>query len=182
MSEQDIEQNVQEDSVAMGTLHANSRPAGEDPKSKLSHIAQMIGAAHAMSSTELEKWFREAMALIGHEDSHLPAHANEHGNENSLNMKPSHAVGHAGPSTNDPMPKLDHKNNPLAAAMKEDVAAMFEGQDLSEEFQQKASTLFEAAVTSRVIVETERLEEEYAMCLEEEVAEIAETVEKQVDS
>lgn len=182
MSEQEIEQNVQEDSVAMATLHANSRPVGDDPKSKLQHISQMIGAAHAMSSTELEKWFKDAMALIGHEDSHLPAHANEKGNENSLNMKPSHAVGHGGAPTNDPMPRIDHKNNPLAATMKEDVRAMFEGQDLSEEFQQKASTLFEAAVTSRVIMETERLEEEYAMRLEEEVKEIAETIEKQVDS
>ena len=182
MSEKETEQNVQEDSVAMATLHPNTRPAGEDPKSKLSHISAMIGAAHAMSSTELEKWFREAMALIGHEDSKLPGHANEKGNENSLNIKPSHAVGHAGPSANDPMPKIDHKNNPLASAMKEDVAVMFEGQDLSEEFQQKAATLFEAAVTSRVIMETERLEEEYALRLEEQVKEISETVEKQVDS
>lgn len=182
MTEQDIEQNVQEDSVAMATLHPNTKPAGEDPKSKLQHIAQMIGAAHAMSSEELEKWYHQAMALIGKETSHLPGHANEKGNEASLNMKPSHAVGHGGASTNDPMPHIDHKNNPLAHAMKEDVAVMFEGQDLSEEFKDRASTLFEAAVTSRVILETERLEEEYADRLAEEVKEIAETTEKQVDS
>ena len=104
MSEKETEQNVQEDSVAMATLHPNTRPAGEDPKSKLSHISAMIGAAHAMSSTELEKWFREAMALIGHEDSKLPGHANEKGNENSLNMKPSHAVAHQWPRRFRPSP------------------------------------------------------------------------------
>ena len=92
MSEQEIDQTVTEDSIAMDTLHANSRPAGDDPKSKVEAINHVIGAMHAMKSDELTKWFHDAMALIGKEDSHLPGSANEKGNEATLNMKPSHAV------------------------------------------------------------------------------------------
>jgi hypothetical protein len=79
------------------------------------------------------------------------------------------------------MPKLDHKNNPLAS-MKEDVEEMFTGEELSEEFKDKASTLFEAAVNARAIVEIARLEEEYETRLEEEVASIIEGVESNLNT
>ena len=181
MSEQEIEQTVNENSIAMDTLHANSRPAGDDPKSKVEAINHVIGAMHAMKSDELTKWFHDAMALIGKEDSHLPSSANETGNEATLNMKPSHAVGKGGASSNEPMPKLDHKNNPLAS-MKEDVEEMFVGEELSEEFKDRAVTLFEAAVNARAITEIARLEEEYQSLLEEETATIIESVEGNLDT
>jgi hypothetical protein len=48
----------------------------------------------------------------------------------------------SGPKTRDPMPRLN---------VKEDVEEMFDGQDLSEEFKENAATLFEAAVSARLI-------------------------------
>merc|ERR1711871_1231259 len=42
--------------------------------------------------------------------------------------------------------------------MKEDVAALTDGEDLSEEFKQKASTIFEAAVKAKLVEEIEKLE------------------------
>lgn len=64
-------------------------------------------------------------------------------------------------------------------SVKEDVAALVDGEDLSEEFKDKATTIFEAAVKQKVKTEIERLEEEYAEKLADEVeAKTAETTEK----
>lgn len=173
--------DLEEESIAGETLHAGTRP-DENPMSKVEHLKNVIGAMHAMSSDELTKWYKEAMDLIGKEASHLPGSANDSSNRNSLNMKPSHATGSGGASSADPMPRLDHKSNPLASSVKEDVEEMFNGQDLSEEFREKASTIFEAAVTARTLVEMARLEEEFEQRLQEEVTSIAESLETSLDS
>lgn len=72
-----------------------------------------------------------------------------------------------------------------AGGLKEDIETVFEGTDLSEEFKDKATTIFEAAVNGAIVVETARLEEEFAEKLEEAVAEqigsLTESLEKFVD-
>lgn len=65
--------------------------------------------------------------------------------------------------------------------MSEHVAALFAGEELSEEFQDKAIAIFEAAVTSTVKSEIARLEEAYAATLEEEVNTIKEELSTNVD-
>lgn len=65
--------------------------------------------------------------------------------------------------------------------MSEHVAALFEGEDLSEEFQAKAIAIFEAAVTSTVKSELAAIEEAYAATLEEEVEELKEELSSNVD-
>lgn len=65
--------------------------------------------------------------------------------------------------------------------MNEHVEALFTGEDLSEEFKQKAVTIFEAAVKAKMQSEIARLEEAYAATLEEEVATIKEELSNNVD-
>jgi polyhydroxyalkanoate synthesis regulator protein len=65
--------------------------------------------------------------------------------------------------------------------MKEDIDAMLEGADLSEDFKTKAATIFEAAVLARVTAETAALEESYATQLQEEVESIKEGLVEKVD-
>jgi hypothetical protein len=55
------------------------------------------------------------------------------------------------------------------------------GEELSEEFREKAETIFEAAVMSRVHAEVARIEEEFAAKLEEGVAQKLEGIVEQVD-
>lgn len=62
-----------------------------------------------------------------------------------------------------------------------DVAALTEGEDLSEEFKDKARTIFEAAVVSRLNEELERMHEDYAKVLEEEIEAVKTTLAEQVD-
>ena len=51
--------------------------------------------------------------------------------------------------------------------VEEDLAALFGGEELSEEFQQKAKTIFEAAVNSKVNVVKEEMSAEYEKTLTE---------------
>ena len=174
---EDTDKDLVDESVALDTLKAGSRPAGTDPKSKIEAITSVLGAMHSMRKDDLTKWYHQAMDLIGKEASSLPGGASADSNASTIDMK-----GGAGPKTRDPMPKIDHKNNPLAAiSVREDVEEMFEGQDLSEEFKEKASTLFEAAVQAKIITEMARIEEEYENALEEEVAAIAESMQENID-
>jgi len=64
----------------------------------------------------------------------------------------------------------------------EDVNALLSGEELSEEFQEKARTIFEAAINSRVSQIQETLEEKYATALLEEVEEIKTALSERVDS
>ena len=63
-----------------------------------------------------------------------------------------------------------------------DVQALFEGEELSEEFQSKARTIFETAITSKVETIKEQLIESYQEALVEEVVAIKEELGERVDS
>ena len=67
------------------------------------------------------------------------------------------------------------------SSVKEDIDALMNGEELSEEFKTKATTIFEAAVLSRVKVEAAKLEEQYESKLQEEVESIKEGLVEKVD-
>jgi len=64
----------------------------------------------------------------------------------------------------------------------EDVAALTHGEDLSEEFKEKASTIFEAAVKSKLRPEVARLEKQYRTELDEELTARTEDLVEKVDT
>jgi hypothetical protein len=65
--------------------------------------------------------------------------------------------------------------------MKEEILGLFSGSDLSEEFKDKASTLFEAAVNARVNKEVDRLNEEFDTLVEQGLAEAVEELVGKID-
>ena len=67
-------------------------------------------------------------------------------------------------------------------SIEEDVQALFEGEELSEEFQEKARTIFEAAISSKVAEIRESLNETYQNALVEEVVAIREELTERLDS
>ena len=67
------------------------------------------------------------------------------------------------------------------AKMKEDIDAIFSGEDLSEEFKKNAQSIFEAAVAVRVEEEVKTLEEQYAQKLEEAQSEFTAGLVDKVD-
>jgi hypothetical protein len=64
----------------------------------------------------------------------------------------------------------------------DDINALMEGEDLSEEFMKKAATIFEAAVKSKLISAMEALQDQYQKDLVEEVTTIREELTNRVDA
>ena len=66
--------------------------------------------------------------------------------------------------------------------IEEDVNALLAGEELSEEFQEKARTIFETAINSKVAEVKESLEARYSEVLAEEVEDIKKELNERVDS
>ena len=73
------------------------------------------------------------------------------------------------------------KGNAVKANVKEDMDALFNGEELTEDFKTKATTIFEAAVMARVNQEVARIEEEFESKLAEQVEKNTEGLVEQVD-
>jgi hypothetical protein len=65
--------------------------------------------------------------------------------------------------------------------MKEDIDALMNGEELSEDFRTKAETIFEAAVMTRVNEEVARIQEEFEAKLAEQVEQNTQGIVEQVD-
>ena len=66
--------------------------------------------------------------------------------------------------------------------LSDDVQALTGGEGLSEEFKQKAATIFEAAVKAKIRSELERLEEEYAEAFDKSMTEAKDELSAKVDN
>ena len=69
-----------------------------------------------------------------------------------------------------------------AVDVEQDVQALFEGEELSEEFQSKARTIFEAAIKEKVSEIKENLQTAYEQALVEEVANVRDELTERVDA
>jgi len=194
--------SVSEETLSASTLHPAARPVTDDPKSRFEILSSMIGAMHTMRDDHLQDLYYKSLDIIGHEADPV-GDPSEH-NKASINMKPSAAEGTPGDHGEEMgMPRLDGKGNPVEhvdseldlgktkpelrmampkISVKEDVEALFNGQELSEEFKADAAMLFETAVTARVILEAERLEATYKQRLDESAQSIHEEMEKRLDA
>ena len=122
--------------------------------SKAEMLATFTSLMSQLGKEDLSKFMNDSLAQIGKEADKTPS---------------ATAPGKTGMGQ---MPKL---------SVKEDVAEMFAGEELSEEFMDKASTLFEAAVSARVTLEKVRIEEEHEAKLLETVETIQEETASKVD-
>ncbi len=66
--------------------------------------------------------------------------------------------------------------------VEEDINALIAGEELSEEFQSKARTIFEAAIKSKIVGLKEQLKGQYEQSLTEEVASVKKELTERVDS
>lgn len=73
------------------------------------------------------------------------------------------------------------KTREFTVDVSEDVAALVNGEELSEEFKTKAATIFEAAVVTRVKQEIVKLDEEYESKLAEQVENYKEGLVEKID-
>jgi hypothetical protein len=148
------EVEMEEETLAASTLKPGSKSVSDD-KSKLGLLSSIMSAAGGMSKDDLNH-FAATMSQFG--------------------PNKDYGVGD------------NSKKNAATIAMKgkvnvkEDIEEMFAGHDLSEEFKESVETLFEAAVSARLTLETARLEEEYELMLQEELAQFQNEVNSRLDS
>jgi len=65
--------------------------------------------------------------------------------------------------------------------LSDDVKALFEGEELSESFQEKAKTIFEATIKSKIAAVKESLEAQYQTQIDKDVAEWKSALQERVD-
>ena len=160
------EDGLEEETLAASSLHPGAKSVS-DPKSKIGMMQAVMGQMHQMSKGDLTHWFNATQAQFGPGKTYGVGD-NSAQNTSSIDMKTG-----KGPKTKDAMPKL---------GIKEDVEEMFNGYDISEEFKEEASTLFEAAISARMIAETARLEEEFEQKLEEQLSVFNEELTSKIDT
>ena len=80
-----------------------------------------------------------------------------------------------------PKPSAAKAETKYPSLKKEDIAAMFNGQELSEEFKSQAATLFEAHLAERVHQVEEQLKSQYEDLLEQHTVAVTEELVERID-
>lgn len=154
-AERKVAEETVVETAAADSLKPGSTSDAKSITNKSAVLASMIGAAHAMEDDSLTKWWTETLAnskTIGHGPG-IPEGAE---GKNKGSIKPHASMA-------------SHVKEAVKADL-EKVLAEQEG--LSDDFKNKAKTLFETALESRVLVEISRLEEEYQAAFEQEFDEV----------
>ena len=162
---QDLDTVLDEATEAADSLQPQSKGGRDTYKSQM--MAKMLKAMAGMKREDLSAFLAKTLEQVGKEDSTVPNNSGK--NEKSISA--------SGAGT----PKPINVSAYASKGMKEDVDALFGESDLSEEFKQKIAVIFEAAVSNRVIVEQQKLQEQYEEKLEEAVAEKQAELTEQLD-
>lgn len=164
MSEEKNIESVEETEVVQEatTGQASLKPNARTSKSEM--LSAMMRVVGGMKKDDLSAFLTKTLDQVGKEADSVPDTSGK--NQASVDQNGGSAPS---PTTG-------------GGVVKEDIADLFSSEeDLSEEFKTRASTLFEAAVSNRVMVETARLEEEYEQKLEEKVSESIDELHEQVN-
>ena len=140
------------------------------PTTKSAMVSALFDKVNGLKKEEVSKRFKDLIAVIEAEDL---------GGETPDNAKPdddSTAVGKKKKKIKISMPEIN---------VKEDIDALVEGEELSEEFKSKASTIFEAAVHQKVMEiassKVDEMEKEYQDELQEEIVTFRDELTDKVD-
>jgi hypothetical protein len=145
---------TKEEAVTAAAQSIEAKPSAAMDPSKAQMTAAVISTMNNMDSAGMVDFFNKMMAQIGTEaDSIQPGQSDQ--NKSTIAAKPT--------------------------VTNEEIAEIFGSEELTEEFQNKAKTIFEAAVVEKVAEHVQTLEEAYELRLNEEVEEFKEEVTDQVD-
>ena len=140
------------------------------PSTKAQMIKTLFDKVNGMKKEEVSAKWKELMGV---------AEAEEIGGADPSTAKPdddSQAVGKKKKKIKIAMPEIN---------VKEDIDALVDGEELSEEFKSKASTIFEAAVHQKVMevatVKVDELEKEFQADLQEEIISFRDELTDKVD-
>ena len=140
------------------------------PSTKTAMIKQLFDKVNGLKKEEVSKRFKDLLDVIEAEDlgGEEPSSASPEGDKVAIGKKKK--------KVKVAMPEIN---------VKEDIAALVQGEELSEEFKSKAATIFEAAVHQKVMeVSSEKideLEKEFQDNLQEEIVSFRDELTEKVD-
>ena len=173
--EEVLEQTEQEqelveapEQVAEETVEEEKIEEIQIPSTKTAMIKQLFDKVNGLKKEEVSKRFKDLIDVIEAEDM---------GGPTPMDSDPEKdAVGKKKKKMKVAMPEIN---------VKEDIAALVQGEELSEEFKSKAATIFEAAVHQKVMeVSSEKideLEKEFQDNLQEEIVSFRDELTEKVD-
>lgn len=151
--------NGADDVVLEASAADTLKPGGAPGESKAEMLSTFTSLLAQLGKEDLSNIFNQVQSQYGANKA-PGAEDKSASNRSTVDMKPSAAVG--------------------KGAWKEDVDALFGEDELTEEFREKAETIFEAAVNTRINLEVARLEEEYAEMFEAELQEASNEIFEEV--
>ena len=175
--EEVLEQTEQEqelveapEQVAEETVEEEKIEEIQIPSTKTAMIKQLFDKVNGLKKEEVSKRFKDLIDVIEAEDIGGPSPDDAKPDDDS------HTVGKKKKKMKVAMPEIN---------VKEDIAALVQGEELSEEFKSKAATIFEAAVHQKVMeVSSEKideLEKEFQDNLQEEIVSFRDELTEKVD-
>ena len=175
--EEVLEQTEQEqelveapEQVAEETVEEEKIEEIQIPSTKTAMIKQLFDKVNGLKKEEVSKRFKDLIDVIEAEDMGGPSP------DDAKPEDDSHTVGKKKKKMKVAMPEIN---------VKEDIAALVQGEELSEEFKSKAATIFEAAVHQKVMeVSSEKideLEKEFQENLQEEIVSFRDELTEKVD-
>ncbi len=102
-----------------------------------------------------------------------------HEGDKSIKAKPSKASGKVAEEVKEEEKEVVEE---IQVDVSQDVNALLHGEELSEEFQKKAATIFEAAVKAKVVEQVEKFESVYEEKLQKETDSLKESMEARIDA
>ena len=175
--EEVLEQTEQEqelveapEQVAEETVEEEKIEEFQIPSTKTAMIKQLFDKVNGLKKEEVSKRFKDLIDVIEAEDM---------GGEDPESASPEGdkvAIGKKKKKMKVAMPEIN---------VKEDIAALVQGEELSEEFKSKAATIFEAAVHQKVMEvssdKIDELEKEFQDNLQEEIVSFRDELTEKVD-
>ena len=167
-----------------GPTPENSRPDDDSnklktPRGTLKQVKDVVnkGAAAAEAVSDEVEEGQEVVAEEPAQEEEVVAEEPE----SILRKKMADAIKESEETTEEEE-VVAEQEEVIEVNVEDDINALIAGEELSEDFQEKARTIFEAAINSKVSVIKEDLETEYAKVLQEEIDSTKIQLTERVDS
>ena len=147
-------------------VNANAKPADPMPAGMKEEEAEVEGEVVA------EEPAKEEEAVVAEQEEQP---------ESVLRKKMEEAIKES-EETKEEEEVVAEQEEVIEVNVEDDINALIAGEELSEDFQEKARTIFEAAINSKVSIIKEDLEKEYAKVLQEEIDSTKIQLTERVDS
>jgi len=170
-----------------GPTPENYRPDDDsaklkDPSATLAQVRDIVNAQAAKAAAVKEETEEDEEDFIAEEEVTEAMYEDEEEEEETPKPKKKKKGGKEEAKDDEEDDEDDEDEMKEEYDIEEDVNALLSGEDLSEEFQEKARTIFETAIKSKVAEIKEELHEAYAQQLVEELDFIKSELTERVDA